>query len=157
MNVKRLGAIAVLISLSGVSFADSCVHFMQSKGGANTLVMTSLNRNGVASFAMLSMNHVDAIRKPPIIFPEKYVTVPDAQPQYFSDRMIGGQRFANNHADQISVTMTVADEPQVTLTLNTWNNAKNTFNVTCTADGVMHASTPDVDYLFHFSFDLPIQ
>lgn len=167
MNLKCLAAIAALVLLSGPSFADSCIPFIQQpkvtpEGRSTALIMTSVNKNGVASWASLNMKHADAENitkcpsqiKCPIYLPERYETDTDfPHEQVFSDRRVSGsedQFFASDNADQISITMTIEASPQVTLVLNSWNNVRENFAVTCSSDGVMHASTPDADFLFYF-------
>lgn len=154
----RLKALAALMALTSASpaIADSCLPFLHSKGGPNVLVMTTLNKNAVASFAYLSMLHQDAIVRPPIVRPERFVTSPANQAQLFSDRTQGAQRFSIAKADQISLTMTVAATPQVTLVLRSWGNVSQTFPVTCTPSGGMYGSPGDVSFLFRFLFSDPI-
>jgi len=155
----RLQALATLIFVTSASpaIADSCLPFLHSKGGPNVLVMSTLNKNAVASFAYLYMLHQDAITGPPIFRPERFTTFPANQPQVFSDRTQGAQRFSFSKADQITLTMTVAATPQVTLVLRTWGNVSQTFPVTCTPSGGMYGPPGDVSYLFRFLFSDPIR
>lgn len=159
MRLETAATLIVLATTATPAIANSCAPFLQNKGGANTLVMTTLNKNSVASFATLNMVHQDAIiPRPgqPIFRAERYVSTPQNQPQIFSDRMRGSQRFSVTSPDQISLTITVADTPQVTLVLRSWGNVSQTFPVTCTATGGMYGPGGDVSYLFRFTAGTPV-
>lgn len=159
MHLRTAAALVFFASLATPAHADSCLPFLQTKGGENNLVMTTLNKNSVASFAFVTMAHQDAIApRPglPIGRAERFVSLPANQSQFFSDRMRGSQRFSILKPDQISLTVTVAATPQVTLVLRSWGNVSQTFPVTCTPTGGMYGPPGDVSYLFRFGFGTPV-
>lgn len=119
------------------------------------MTLTTLNKKAVASFSQSHMQYYGA--RPSATGgrqPARWVATDyDANDrhQLFSDRQKGAQLdaqpFDKDQADLIGLVVTIEESPQVTVTLRSWGNVKATFRATCSAGGVMHGSTPDVDYL----------
>jgi len=164
MRIKMTLVIAfgLLAAVPRPSVAQSCLPFLAKKdnsvGGKVQLV--TLNKNGIASSSQLDVAYRAAGKSPTggVRPPQWYtdstsgVGPRDTGKQLFSDRVSGPvgnnqQPFAVAKADLINVVLSVETSPQVTITLRSWGNSKATFRVTCSAGGVMHGSTADVDYL----------
>lgn len=154
MTRTGLLTIAALMLGSAPAFADSCLPFLaqyqEQSNGSTALTMTTLNRNALVSYAVFNMSYINA-------FPlgRRFNSLSQAD-VVFSDRQKGSQGFDVARPDKLTISVTVAASPQVTLTLNSWNNVKATFTATCTFNGIMHGSTGDVDYLLFFQYIPPI-
>lgn len=156
-------ALAVLLGLLAgfpqTSAAESCLSYLANqKLDTNTVQLVTLNKNGVASSSIFGVSYRDQGRSPAGgVRPAQWFTDNTTEPrdvakQLFSDRAsaVGAdkqQPFDIQQVDLISVIITVEASPQVTVTLRSWGNAKASFRATCSVGGVMHGSTPDVDYL----------
>jgi hypothetical protein len=142
------GAAALSMALVGVpAHADSCLPFLKfNSSEVAFLTLVTLNKKGVASYATKGATHVAAGRTPAGGIRSEAWTISSA-PQTFSDRGMPAQPFISSNADKVGVSVGVAASPQVTVTLESWGNAKAVFTASCSAGGVMHGSTPDVDYL----------
>jgi hypothetical protein len=141
------------------AFAQSCLPYLTNQNlNINSMKLVTLNKNGVASSSAFGVSYKEGRKSPSGGKPYAYWTTDnsdapkDAAKQLFSDRL-GGTGTAKNQpfdiaqADLINVIITIEASPLVTVTLRTWGNTKATFRGTCSAGGVIHGSTPDVDYL----------
>lgn len=154
MNLQ-LCALA-LVFTSTTSFAEPCLSRLPAdvEGGAAVTLVT-MNKNSVASYAQSGMAYRSGIPgtgRPARLISNAGAPGSTTTPQVFSDRPNAifkspVQHFDAQRADQIAVELTLEQSPQVTITLASWGNVKAVFRVTCSASGVMHGSTADVDYL----------
>ncbi len=152
----------MLVAAPQHSIAQSCLAYLTNQEGTagNTIRLVTLNKNGVASWSNFEVSYKAGGKSPTGgVRPASWSTYnppKDEAKQLFSDRYSGvgtakTQPFDIAQADLINVIITVEASPQVTVTLRTWGNTKATFRGTCSAGGVLHGSTPDVDYLLFLS------
>jgi len=132
--------------------AQSCMPFLgKVDNAAYSGVMVTLNKNGVASASYVTFAF-QAVGKAFLGGTPRYQFVsPGDAPQFFSDRTSGPQMFDQRRPDQIRLSITQEASPLVTVTLRSWGNQRSEFRATCSAGGVLHGSTPDVDYLLKMS------
>lgn len=164
INIIRLSlvfAFGFLAAFPQHSVAQSCLPFLtkQENSASNTVKFVTLNKNGAASWSSFSVSYKTGGKSPTGgLRPAQWFTDNASDPkkdeakQLFSDRATGVgtakmQPFDIAQTDLINVLITVEASPQVTVTLRSWGNKKATFRGTCSAGGVIHGSTPDVDYL----------
>lgn len=151
--MRHIATLIVSISAMapfGLANADSCLQFLkpyQNESNAlNTLSLVTLSKSGLASYAAGLLTYHPPLQVGGRAVLTSYVSSKPL-PQTFSDRLSGQQPFDVNHADNLTVSITVADSPQIEITLNTLGNAKLTFAATCSAQGVLHGVAKDADYL----------
>jgi hypothetical protein len=166
--VGVLIAAGLLVATTTPAAAQSCVPFLAPDNGGARFELATLNKNGVGSWSQFEANYrpesriPNGPRRPAQWYTYSAPTdaAPGTSPQLFSDRVArpapSAQPFDASRPDLISVVVTVEASPQVTVTLRTWNNATATFRATCSAGGVLHGSTPDVDYLLFMTRVGPI-
>ncbi len=160
IKISLIVAFVLLVVVPQVSVAQSCLPYLTKQDYYNYgIQLVTLNKNGVASSSSFEVSYKEGIKIRPIGFrpaqwsTNNYFEPKDAAKQLFSDRTSGGfdkaksQPFDITQADLINVVITVEASPQVTVTLRTWGNTKVVFRGTCSSGGVIHGSTPDVDYL----------
>lgn len=152
-------AFAILLSVPQHSTAQSCLPFLKKKDLTHVAHFMTLNKNGVGSWSQFKVSYRESVRHVPgYVRPAQWYTnldnaaKPDETRQLFSDRYSGfirenQQPFDMVRPDLINVIISVEISPQITVTLRSWGNKKATFRATCSASGIMHGSTPDVDYL----------
>jgi hypothetical protein len=155
----------MLAALPQRSAAQSCLPFLtrQNENYAG-VKFVSMNKNGLASWSQFTASYRDGKKIPnlPTRPAQWFINyTPDVAEQLFSDRLSGPatskqQPFAINQPDLINVVITVEKSPQVTVTLRSWGNAKAVFRGACSAGGVIHGSTPDVDYLLQLTQYAPV-
>jgi hypothetical protein len=153
--MKNLLLLFALLLVPAVSSANSCLPFLPAQGEIVSVTLVTMNKNGVASFVESGMAYRTAAipntgRGARLVSNSGGSGIENA-PQVFSDRDVPNQtprqHFDVRQADHVTIQITLEQSPQVTVTLATHNNAKATFRATCSAGGVMHGSTSDVDYL----------
>lgn len=164
-RLSRFLALA-LVALPTLGHAASCIPFLPPADWNSTLTLVTMNRNGVASYVESAVIHTTAAatghaRRTRLVTTNGTGSPGEAVPQVFSDRtsqfVVGFvQHFLAQRADQVSVEITLEASPQVVFTLATWGNATASFRVSCTAGGVMHGSTADVDYLLFLKPIAPV-
>jgi hypothetical protein len=138
-----------LVGIPSLSSAESCTAFLPKDNEIISLELVTMNKNAAASYVKSEMRYGRG--NPDLGHPPRVTTIGTA-PQVFSDRnnkffASPIQYFDAMSPDNVTVEITLEESPQVTLTLASWGNAKATFRATCSGGGVMHGSTPDVDYL----------
>jgi hypothetical protein len=161
INISLMAAFALLVAVPQTSaVAQSCLPYLTKQDRYNYGVqLVTLNKNGVASSSSSGVSYREGIKIRPLGFSpaqwstDNFFAPKDVAKQLFSDRASGGsdiakiQPFDITQADLINVVITVQASPQVTVTLRTWGNTKAVFRGTCSTGGIIHGSTPDVDYL----------
>jgi hypothetical protein len=160
INLSLIVAFGLLVTVPRGAVAQSCLPYLTKQDQYNYGVqLVTLNKNGVASSSSFGVSYKAGIKIRSIGFrpaqwsTDNFFAPKDVAKQLFSDRTSGGfditkmQPFDITKADLINVVITVEASPQVTLTLRTWSNSKAVFRGTCSNGGVIHGSTPDVDYL----------
>ena len=172
--MKRLISAAMICVLPGLALADPCAPYLNQlvasyKAGGYTMKLDAVTLDGgqpVAQFAPQGTFFetelgVDA---PSYLFPNAVVdfsTGKDEANQLFSARMISDQPFDVKVPNKLRIKITNAAAPVVTLTQMSYYKAPYTsFAVDCAANGVMHATVGQTDYLLHLylvSAPLPIQ
>ncbi|HEX5004693.1 MAG TPA: hypothetical protein VFV65_05215 [Gemmatimonadales bacterium] len=123
----------------------------------NSAVVVTLNKNGVASYSELSVAYREAGPAPSGgVRPPSWASNRDnPAPQLFSDRTsapasgVMRQPFDITQSDTLGLTISVESSPNVSIVLRSWGDVRATFRGTCSAGGVIHGSTPDVDYLIY--------
>jgi len=143
------------------------------------VVMTTLNLKNVVSYSETRLYYLPAHRMPGgRIAPGRFATLPANsqgvdQPKYdfgshvqvFSDRMTnqpligtfvglphhGRQKFDEHQADDLGLEFTDTSPMQVTVTLRTWGNVKETFTPVCESSGFIYGSTSVGKYLLRVS------
>lgn len=151
--------LAAMIASPASAMAQSCAAQLGNRGlNANTVQLVTLNRKGVSSSSTFGVTYRPFLKIPngPTLTANWTNDGQTGAKQLFSDRgrPLGGhiyQPYDIHRADLISVKITSEASPLVTVTLRSWGNAKSTFRATCAANGVMHGSTHDVDYLLFLS------
>ena len=158
-NIVFVASLGLLAGFPQMSWADSCLNYLANQTlNVNSVDLVTLNKKGVASSSKFGVSYRKSGKsptggvRPAQWFTDNTFEPKDVAKQLFSDRAsaIGTdqqQPFDIRQADLINVIITVEASPQVTVTLRTWNNTKANFRATCSGGGVMHGSTPDVDYL----------
>lgn len=157
--MRELWSFVVACCLPALAWAQSCAPFLPAPNSIATVVLVSMNRNGVAS-------HVES----PVAYragaaqlgrPARLVTgaggaAAETAPQVFSDRTspagVQAQRFDAGKADRVHLAVTLEASPEVTLTLSSWGGVKTAFRATCSPAGVLHGNGGDVDYLLFIKF-----
>jgi hypothetical protein len=161
--MKAYLALATLACIPSVAFSEDCLTHFPPANGITTATLSTLNKNGISSYAQATMAFRRGI--PNTGRPDKLVSNAggsgiDTAPQVFSDRTSAffahfTQRFDGNKPDQITMEITHESSPLVTVTLASWSSAKASFRASCSPGGVMHGSTPDVDYLIKLTWINP--
>lgn len=145
MHKRLILPVIFTLLVPGAASAGSCLPFLQPQPSAvPSFYMATLNKNGVASYAT---GRLTLARGGPRPLPR---WVASGAPQLFSDRRTGAngaQPFSIGKADKIGLGIGISAAPAVQITLESWSGAKSNFVADCSAGGVMHGSTPDVDYL----------
>lgn len=156
IKISLIVAFVLLVVVPQASVAQSCLPYLTKQAYYNYgIQLVTLNKNGVASSSSFEVSYKEGIKIRPTGFgpaqwsTDNFFAPKDAAKQLFSDRSSGAksQPFDITQADLINVVITVEASPQVTVTLRTWGNTKAVFRGTCSSGGVIHGSTPDVDYL----------
>ncbi len=156
---KILSAIVLTIAAVPPALAADCAAMVKGFGPSAGAVLVTINNRNVASYHATALVHRDAFKTLAGIVPSGLVTPkgngidnPGVGPQLFSDRYAAGnQPFNVNKPDSITLAITDKAPVTVTVTLNSWGNAKVRFTPTCEAGGFMHGVTPDVNYLLRLS------
>lgn len=150
MRIWTAGLFLALIPAPAL--AESCLPFLTPRENVTgtSITMSTLNKNGVASFSIGSLVYRPPLTRPRPI-PARWTSQVGAPvKQFFSDRAATTPSevgFDPARSDQLSVSISVAASPAVEIRLRSWGNAAVRFTGTCSAGGVIHGSTPDVDYL----------
>jgi hypothetical protein len=149
----RIGIFGLIFAfIPGAAFANSCLPYLTPKDNSTgtTVIMTTLNKNGIASFSRGNVIYREQLRTPRMVLPPRWSSQADApHKQYFADRLAAPPSIGFDPArpDLISIWISVSAKPQVEITLRSWGNGVVRFTGACSAGGVLHGSTPDVDYL----------
>jgi hypothetical protein len=155
--VSYVALAILLLAKAELSTAASCTPFLTKTTGQPTVNIVTMNRLGTATYSTLSATLVKGIKTPTgATLPTRIVG--QISPQFFNDRKApaSGQPFDMNQTDKVSISMTVADSPSVSFTLVTDHSQVVSFTGTCSSTGIMHGSTPDVDYLILVTYSAPI-
>jgi hypothetical protein len=153
-----IAASALLLTSTSALGAD-CSALVKSIGNSGWATLVTLNNRNVASYFSSSVVHADAIKTPQgLAIPPRLMTPtgngidnPGIGPQLFSDRRVGSQPFDVNKPDSLGLAITDTNPVVVTVTLQSWGNAKATFTPTCEDGGFMRGVTPDVLYTLRLS------